>query len=142
MTLENVVAALSFLGVGGALATYFRILWERQNQAQSHKQEFKEARYKCMILLMYSTLDFEKHSPLLRQHGRSFATLADLDDELRTEWHNMILFASEAVLSSVHAFIRTQNADNFRKAAFAMRADLWGGKISDSILSLTFDSPR
>jgi hypothetical protein len=29
MTLENAIAAIGLLGIGGILGTYFRILWER-----------------------------------------------------------------------------------------------------------------
>src|SRR5690554_225619 len=104
MTVENAITVLGLLGVGGVMGTYLRIIWERKKEAQLHKQEFKEARYKCVIMLMYAALDFDTHVPLLRQHGRNFDDLEALVDELKTEWHNMILFASEDVLIAVYAF--------------------------------------
>jgi hypothetical protein len=138
MTIENAISAIGLLGVGGIVGTYFRMLWERRKTALLHQQEFKETRYKCAILLMYAALDFEGEIPLLRQHGRNFDSLAALMDEVRMEWSNMILFASEDVLVAVHAFIQKPSILTFRKAAIAMREDLWGGKISKSILGLDF----
>ena len=138
MTLENIVSVVTLLGLGGAVGTYLRILWGRQKEAELHKQEFKEIRYECVVLLMYAALDFERHAPLLREHGRNFGSLTDLMDELATEWHNMILFASEEVLVAVHEFIRSPLVETFRKSAIAMRADLWGGRVSDKVLSLKF----
>ena len=141
MTFENALTALGLLGVGGVVGTYLRILWERKKEAQLHKQDFKETRYKCVILLMYATLDFDKHGPLLRQHGRNFDDFDALHDELLTEWHNMILFASEDVLVKVHEFINTPSIESFRRSALAMRADLWGGgNLSDQVLNMDFNT--
>ena len=82
MTLENIVSVVTLLGLGGAVGTYLRILWERQQEAELHEQEFKEIRYKCVVLLMYAALDFERHAPLLREHGR------DMSDRLLISWMN------------------------------------------------------
>ena len=138
MTFENAVTALGLLGIGGLVATYFRIAWERKKEAQLHKQEFKEERYKCVILLMHAALDFDKHALLLRQDRPDLSSHEALIDELQTEWHNMILFSSEDVLVAVHRFILSPSVENFRKSAIAMRADLWGGKVSEHILNLDF----
>lgn len=139
LTFENVVSALGLLGLGGVLGTYFRILWERRNTALLQKQEFKETRYKCIILLVYSALDFEKHQALLNQHGRNFQSRDELLDELKTEWHNMILFASDDVLTCTHAFISNPSQLAFRKSALVMRKDLWGGKLSPELEKMTFE---
>jgi len=50
--------------------------------------------------------------------------------ELKIEWNNMILYASEEVLQKAYIFIQNPSQDNFYKVALAMREDLWGGKIS------------
>lgn len=139
ITVENVISVLALLGIGGILGTYFRILWERRNAALLQKQEFKETRYKCIILLMYGAVDFEKQKPMLGQHGRDFETLEELLDELKTEWHNMILFASDDVLRRTHAFIKSPSQEAFRMSAFAMREDLWGGRLTKDLQALTFD---
>ena len=59
-------------------------------------------------------------------------------DELATEWHNMILFASEEVLVEVHEFIRSPSVETFRTDRNCDALDLWGGRVSDKVLSLKF----
>jgi hypothetical protein len=135
MNFENIIPVLSLLGLGGILGSYFRILWERQNKAQIQKQEFKETRYKCVMLLLLSYLDFDKNKSMLHLHGRQYInSIDDLKDELKLEWNNMILFASSEVLMSMHKFMETPSQQNIRNVALAMRKDLWGGKISSENL--------
>ncbi len=138
MTIENALSALGLLGVGSVLGTWLRIIWERRNSALLQKQEFKETRFKCVIMLMYTALDFEKRAPGLVQFGRNFGSRADVIDELQAEWHNAILFASEEALTTIHAFIRQPSVASFKKAALAMRKDLWGGKASKVLADLEF----
>lgn len=97
MTIENVLSALGLLGLGGALGTYLRIVWERRNTALLKNQDFKDKRYKCMIMLMYTALDFGKRGEGPEEFGRNFQSPEDVIDELKAEWHNAILFASEAL---------------------------------------------
>lgn len=138
MTIENALSALGLLGIGGLLGNYFRILWERKNAALLHKQEFMEARFKCIILLMYTALNFEERNPGLKLHGRNFRTSDDLTEELKAEWHNAILFASDDVLRTIHNFIQEPSQKNFKGAAIAMRKDLWGGKGAGTLDNLEF----
>jgi hypothetical protein len=129
VTFQNVLAVLGLMGIGGLLTAYFNILWQRQSAAESQRQEFKFTRYKCILLLMYACLDFEKERVKLAEHGRKFATISDLLDELTVEWHNMILYSSDEAIRTTQAFIAEQNQGNFYKAVLAMRRDLWGGKV-------------
>ncbi len=140
ITFENAITALGLLGLGGVIGTYFRILWERKNSALLKKQEFKETRYKCIILLLLCMLDFEKELPKLHRHGRTdINKIDDLINELKTEWNNMILFSSEDVLINMHSFIENPSQSSFKKVALSMRDDLWGGKLSsDKIKTLEF----
>jgi len=138
MTIENALSALGLLGVGGVIGTYLRILWERHNTALLHKQEFMETRFKCIILLMYTALNFEERGPGLKQYGRNFHSNDDVIDELKAEWHNAILFASDDVLKSIHAFINKPSVKEFKHAALAMRKDLWGSSSTGTLQSLDF----
>jgi len=131
LTLENIVSVLALLGIGGIFGNYFRILWERKNSALLQKQEFKEVRYKCIILLLLAYIDFEKNKLHLHRHGRDdINNIQDLKDELLTEWNNMILFASEDVLSGMKQFLEKPSYEQFMNIAIDMRKDLWGWNIS------------
>src|SRR3990170_8477586 len=136
--IENVLSALGLLGIGGAIGTYLRIIWERRNSAQLQKQDFKDARYKCIIMLMYTLLDFEKRNIGLDKFGRNFSTPKDLADEIKAEWHNAILFASDEVLENLYSFIKNPSPASFKKTALSMRKDLCGGKLSATLSSLEF----
>jgi len=130
MTLENIISVISLLGIGGLFGTYFTILWERKNTFLLQKQEFKEKRYKCVILLLDAYLDFEKNRPKLHRHGRDdIKNKEDLKDELTTEYKNMILFASKEVLGKMNKFLINPSQSKFIDIAIAMRKDLWGGRI-------------
>ncbi|MDD5327043.1 MAG: hypothetical protein PHY02_04410 [Phycisphaerae bacterium] len=131
MNIENILSVLTLLGIGGILGHLFRILWERKSSKLLQKQEFKETRYKCVIILMLSVLDFEKNRQMLHLHGREYIkNKEDLIYELKLEWNNMILYASEEVLQKTYDFIQNPSQGCFYKVALAMRRDLWGGKIS------------
>lgn len=84
---------------------------------------------------MLSCLDFEKNKQMLHKHGRpEINKLEDLKDELKAEWNNMILFASDEVLTKMHKFLENPSQNIFRETAIAMRKDLWGGNISSKNL--------
>jgi hypothetical protein len=53
---------------------------------------------------MYRALDFEENKIMLQHQGRKFAKFEDLLDEPKAEWHNLIFFASDAVLIDFYAF--------------------------------------
>jgi hypothetical protein len=130
MDSQTILGALGLLGIGTAVGSFFTKRWELSNTIKLQQQEFKFGRYKVIILLMYSALDFEKEKDKLKQHHRNFETLDELLDELKAEWHNMILFASDRSLKKTKAFIKSPTYQNFCDAAIALRKDLWGSKTS------------
>ena len=128
---NEIFGVIGLLGIGGILGNYFRILWERQNKAQLQKQEYKETRYKCIIMLLLATLDFENEKERIREYNRLYIeSLDDLIREIKLELDNMLLFASDEVLMRMSDFIIKPSRESFLKVALAMRKDLWGGKIS------------
>ncbi|MDD3013352.1 MAG: hypothetical protein PHC34_06575 [Candidatus Gastranaerophilales bacterium] len=127
--LNEIMSSVTLLGIGGILGSYFHALWERQKEVHLQKQEYKENRYKVIILLLLCSLDFEKEKPSLNRHRPYINTIEDLIHEIRRELYNMILFASEEVLLATQEFIKYPSQDGFLKIAGAMRKDLWGGKI-------------
>ena len=70
MNIEGIFNVLGPLFIGGFIVHYAHVLWERKSSQLLKKQEFKETRYKCIIILMLSSLDFEKNMPMLPLHGR------------------------------------------------------------------------
>lgn len=130
MNFENVISIISILGIGGVLGAYFKSLWDKNSTIALQKQEYKEVRYKCIMILMLVYLDFENKRWLLEQNNRSYIkTSENLMNELKTEWNNMILYASEDVLKGFDKFIKDASHDNYKELAIYMRKDLWGGKI-------------
>lgn len=138
MIFESAINVIGLLGIGGVIGTYLRIVWERRDKALSQMQEFKFARYKCIIILMHAALNFEQRNPHLRQVGRNFQTKEELIEEIEMEWHNSILFASDEALKSIHAFLNQPSSSLFKQSVIAMRQDLWGNKLSKDLELLDF----
>ena len=55
--MENLIQIIGLLGIGGLISSYFTLLWQRKNAEEKSKQEYKETRYKCIILLMKALLE-------------------------------------------------------------------------------------
>lgn len=116
------------MGIGAIVKSFVdTALSKRQNQSQK-QHDFKETRYKALILLMLATLDFEKSISNLKKHGRDFTSREDLLDEIKVERDNMILFASDTVINTLKEFIVAPTEDTFYNAAIQMRKDLYGLK--------------
>ena len=130
---------LSLLVLGGIIGAFFNVLWERNKTISLQKQEYKETRYKAVILLMYSFLEYKDSSDFLIIHRPDLNSKEKLFLELKTEWNNMILYASDEVLLKSHVFLNNPSHENYKKLAIEMRKDLWGGKISHEIKKLNFE---
>jgi hypothetical protein len=123
---------LSFLGsvsIGAVLLDWLRFRLDKRKLENTKRQEFKEVRYKAVILLMSSALDFEKNKPMLHLHGRAnLNTIEDLMEEIDTEWKNMILYANDDVMKTMREFVHSPTLENFWKTTLEMRKDLYGIK--------------
>ncbi|MGV8135066.1 MAG: hypothetical protein AB2L20_07620 [Mangrovibacterium sp.] len=128
MDTTNIVTLIGFMGIGALIKSFVdAALHKRQNRSQKQR-EFKETRYKALIMLMLAMLDFEKSLPNLKKHGRDFASVEELSDEIKTERNNMILFASDEVINSLKRFLLNPTAQTFYEAAVQMRKDLYNLK--------------
>jgi hypothetical protein len=132
MTIEN-AAVLGLLGIGGLISGYFTLLWQRRSTDLAKKQEYKETRYKCIILLMHGCLDFERSRGELQKYGYSIDTVDDLTALLRAEHINSFLYASDDFIRSLSEFIQTPTETSLVKAALNIRKDLWGVKTMLSL---------
>jgi hypothetical protein len=87
---------------------------------------------------MYGFLEYKDSSDFLIIQRPDLNSKEKLLLELKTEWNNMILYASDEVLLKAHTFLNTPTHENYKRIAIAMRKDLWGGKINPNIEKLNF----
>lgn len=133
---------LSFLGsvsIGALLLDWLRFRLDKRKLENTKRHEYKEVRYKAVMMLMVSALDFEKNKAMLHIHGRTtLNTLEDLMEELDIEWKNMILYANDEVLKTMGQFVREPTLNNFWKTTLEMRKDLYGINTKLEIRDLSF----
>lgn len=135
-TLSNLISVLGALSVGALLTSTFQFWADRNKLNRQKREEFKETRYKAIIILMDASLDFNQSAKNLSVH-RNFASKEELQNELLTEWRNMLLYANDHVIKSMKAFVKEPNEQNFYKTGIAMRRDLYGIKTGLTIDDLT-----
>lgn len=136
--LTTVVTLLPAIGLGGVLGAYFQARLQRRTQIGQHEHDLKQKRYLCTLMLMLTKLNADVGMPKLQGIRPDLKNPDDLDNELEAELLNGFIFASDEVLESLAAFIRTSNHHTFSRTAGAMRKDLWGkrSKVSEDVLSV------
>lgn len=126
------------LGIGTvATATVQHFLKKRESAFLSQRQDL-EKRYRVVILLMYAAYDFEGNKSTMRIQRPDLTSQKDVLEELKAEWYNMLLFASETTQVKLHAFINNPELSNLKNAAVAMRSDLGRGKLGGALDGLEF----
>ncbi len=123
--MESLIKIVGLLGIGGLISSYLTILWQRRNSEERAKQEYKETRYKCIVLLMRALIEFEKYQKMLIKHGYDISNKEELIDLLQDEQLSAILYASRGFIKSMGKFIVEPNKDNIISAVIEMRKDLW-----------------
>lgn len=136
VTVENLITILGALSIGAILTNWFQLWLDTKKSKRINKEEFKEKRYKAIIILMHSFLDFEKSKSELEKIGRKFESKDELEYELLTEWRNMLLFANDKVLKSMKKFISNPNEENYWLTGIEMRKDLYGIKTKLNVKDL------
>ncbi len=129
MVYEEIVAILGLVGIGGILATTLTYVYDKRKKIKFSEQEEKEKRYKALTIQMRIVVepDQQKYVKHLRPDLKN---LEDWKNEIRTEWFNLLLFASDDVIRSLKEFIQKPNNSTYAKTVIAMRRDLWGKKTS------------
>ncbi|PIR25083.1 MAG: hypothetical protein COX62_02565 [Deltaproteobacteria bacterium CG_4_10_14_0_2_um_filter_43_8] len=122
---SDILSTLSLLGLGSLIGVFLKSYLDRKSNLLSQKHDFKFTRYKCILMLMVSSLDFEKQKTVLKEHGRNFNSTDDLFDELKAEKINMVLFSDEKTIHSLDRFIKNPSQQNLENTANHMRKDLW-----------------
>jgi hypothetical protein len=125
-----VTAILTALGVGSALGAYFQVRFQYRSKIGEQEHELKQRRYLCILILMLTKMSPTVGLEKVRAIRPDLTALQDVEDELSTELLNAIVFASQAVLESLAAFIRSPSNEGFVAVASAMRKDLWGKRAT------------
>jgi hypothetical protein len=123
--MDSLLKIAGLLGIGGLISGYFTLLWQRRNEDTKARQEYKETRYKCVVLLMRALLEFDKYKDMLIRHGYSISNKEDLVDLLKDEQLSAMLYASKNSIKTMGYFINDPNKNTLIKAVIEMRKDLW-----------------
>jgi hypothetical protein len=124
--LNNIVLLLSGLGIGGLLGAFAKSFLDKQQHKFSKVFEYKEARYKAIMILMWVAMNPSEYElRKLAQHRPDIKNIKELDSELNLEWHNAMLFASDEVLTNLSAFLKEKNFENLRLTILSMKKDLY-----------------
>ncbi len=95
--MDTTFTVLTILGIGTLLnSVWIYILNKRKIKSESN-QQFKDVRYKAIIILAYSLVYFDKSKPL-QTHRPEINSKNDIFDELFIEWRNMMLYAGDSVI--------------------------------------------
>jgi hypothetical protein len=132
MTTQEIIGAIGLIGIGGLLKSLIDYLIEGRKKRTEAQHQFKETRFKPIILLLNSLAHYDREKDKLVRHRPDLKTKEDLVNELKTEWTNMILFASDNVIETMRDFIEEPNENNFNRTILAMRTDLYGLKSVSS----------
>jgi hypothetical protein len=138
MIYQNILSALGLIGIGAVIKSIIDFFIKTREVKSQAQHEFKNSRYKPIILLANALLDFDKHQPDLKKHGRDFTTRSQLIDELKVERNNTLLFASDQVIKALSVFLTAPSEVNYYKLAIAMRKDLYGLATTLSPTALRF----
>lgn len=144
MDTETLGSALGLLGVGGLISSYLTILWQRRSAFQQKQEDYMFTRYKATVVLMFEYLQGEGSVKQMNQYGRSFQSREEILEEVKAEWLNMILFASDGVVRELQEFVLNPSDETYFRTTLAMRTDLRGGrmKFTPSDVRLRISSER
>ena len=130
--MDSLLKIAGLLGIGGFISSYFTLLWQRRNEDTKARQEYKETRYKCVVLLMRALLEFDKYKDMLIRHGYSISSKEDLIDLMKDEQLSAMLYASKNSIKAMGDFINNPNKNTLIKSVIEMRKDLW--KLKGTLL--------
>lgn len=123
---DTLVLILSGLGIGGILGVFLKSLLDKQHHKFSKVFEYKEARYKAIMILMWVSLNpTEYELGQLRKHRPDIKSIEELDRELYFEYHNAMLFASDKVLAAFNIFLHKKDISTWKLIVRAMKRDLY-----------------
>lgn len=130
MKTEEIINSIALVGIGSILKGLFDFFAAIRKSKQDAKQLTKETRYKAIILLCYSLVNYEKEEVNLIINRPDINSRERLLNEIIAEFINMSLYASDKVVLSMNKFIKNTTKETLGELAFSMRKDLYGIKTS------------
>lgn len=124
MELSSLIALLSALGIGGLVGSVIQSWLSRHNEMKAMERQNMERRYGALVIQMITKLD-PKRIEKLRTIRPDLATFAGLDEELKVELLNAMMFASDEVINNLGTFIKHPSYQTYFQTVKAMRHDLW-----------------
>ncbi|QMU66058.1 MAG: hypothetical protein GKR88_18450 [Flavobacteriaceae bacterium] len=136
MTIQEIISAIGLIGLGGLLKGLLDFFIADKKRKSETKHQFKETRYKAIILLCYTYVNFEREGTTIIVQRPDIDSKERLYNELNAEWINMILYASDKVLLSMKNFLESGKESEFNELIISMRKDLYGIKTKISMRNL------
>ncbi|MFY7666891.1 hypothetical protein [Flavobacterium sp.] len=133
---EIIIKALGLMSIGGVINYFFVESKKRKDQS---RHEIKEVRYMAILLLSYSLVNYEKEKDKLKRQKPEITSKEELIDEIKLEWFNMTLYASDLVIKTMKKFIENPNEEALNKLVFVMRKSLYNVKTTLSPEDLSLD---
>ena len=100
----------------------------RENKSSlANRRERK--RYLAIVIQMRIVVEPDQMK-YFKHLGIKLVTLEDWKNEVRAEWFNLLLFATDDVIKSLKEFIQKPENATYAKTVIAMRKDLWNKKTS------------
>ena len=139
MTTQEIISAIGLIGLGGLLKGLLDFFIADRKRKSETKHQFKETRYKAIILLCYTYVNFEREGTTIIVQRPDIDSKDRLFNELNAEWINMTLYASDKVLLAMKNFLKSGEESEFNELIIAMRKDLYGIKTKMTIGNLRLE---
>ena len=139
MSVTEIISVVGLIGIGGLLKSILDFFIDSRKRKSDTKHEFKQTRYKAIILQCYSLIYYDKEKSRLIIHRPDLKTKDDLYDEIYTEWINMTLYASDIVINSMKAFLEKPSQETFNSMILSMRKDLYSIRTKLKGINLVID---
>lgn len=137
MSADQILTALSFVGLGALLKGILDFFIGIRKNKLATQHEFKEKRYKAVLLLSFALINYEKEKIMIIINRPDINSLDKLSNELHTEWVNMALYASDNVIIKMKSFLEQKDNDAYFDFILAMRKDLYG--IKTKLMKSSFE---
>lgn len=123
---NEIILLLSAIGIGGILGAFVKSILDKHQFKFSKVFEYKEVRYKAIMIMMWVAMNPSEYEfRQLAIHRPQIKGKKELESELKLEYYNAMLFASDEVLSALNAFLKDKTIENWKRTTRAMKKDLY-----------------